>query len=294
MAHVRTPHIRMTHIHVTHWGRSLLLCPASAHPVSRCCWHVRPKPVIKTRYQDGQGWFGKGDRVDGVLITRPEPGASQSARNVAALGFAAVVAPVLAIVPAADPIHLPRDFAATVLTSGNAIAACPPACHTRPAFAVGSATSRRALAAGFEQVIDADADAAALPALIDTTIGAGGQTLFLPAGRGQGGALAAALRARGWRVLRRVAYRAEPVPVLPEAAVTALQAGKIRWALFFSADTARQFVRLARYAGVVETLAAIEAVSISERTAMALSPLPWRHIRIAARPNQDAMLVLLQ
>jgi uroporphyrinogen-III synthase len=64
--------------------------------------------------------------------------------------------------------------------------------------------------------------------------------------------------------------------------------------LFFSAETARQFVRLARNAGVVETLAAIEAVSISERTAMALSALPWRHIHTAARPNQDAMLVLLQ
>jgi uroporphyrinogen-III synthase len=236
--------------------------------------------------------------MDGVLITRPEPGASQTAHNVAALGLVPVVAPVLTIAPAAGPIRLPGEFAATVLTSGNAIAACPPACHTRPAFAVGSATARRAREAGFKHVIDADADAAALPALIDTTIGTtigtGGQTLFLPAGRGQGGALSGALRARGWRVLRRVAYQAEPVPALPEAAVTALQAGKIRWVLFFSAETARQFVRLARDAGVVETLAAIEAVSISERTAMALSPLPWRHIRTAARPNQDAMLVLLQ
>ncbi len=232
--------------------------------------------------------------MDGVLITRPEPGACQTGRNVAALGLMPVVAPVLAIVPAAGPIRLPGEFAATVLTSGNAIAACPPACHARPAFAVGSATARRAREAGFEHVIDADADAAALPALIDAAIGARNQTLFLPVGCGQGGALSAALRARGWRVLRRVAYQAEPIAALPENAVTALQAGKIRWALFFSAETARQFVRLARDAGVVETLAAIEAVSISERTAMALSALPWRHIRIAARPNQDAMLVLLQ
>jgi uroporphyrinogen-III synthase len=232
-------------------------------------------------------------RVDGVLITRPEPGASQTANHIAALGLTPVMAPVMDIVPG-GPIRLPAGFAATILTSGNAIAACPPACHGRPAFAVGTATARRAREAGFTQVADADADAAALPALIGTTIGMRGQTLFLPAGRGQGGALSAALRAQGWRVVRRVAYRTEPAASLPEAAIAALQAGKIRWALFFSAETARQFVRLAHGAGVVETLAAIEAVSISERTAMALSALPWRHIRIAARPNQDAMLVLLQ
>jgi uroporphyrinogen-III synthase len=253
-----------------------------------------PKPVIKFLYQDGQRGFGKGDRMDGVLITRPEPGASQTARNVTALGLTPIMSPVLAIVPTSGQIRLPGEFAATILTSGNAIAACPPACRSRPAFAVGSATARRAQEAGFEQVIDANADADALPPLIEATIGARNQTLFLPAGRGQGGTLSAALRIRGWRVLRRVAYQSEPVPALPEAAVTALQAGKIRWALFFSAETAHQFVRLARDAGVAETLTAIEAVSISERTAMALSALPWRHIRIAARPNQDAMLVLLQ
>ncbi|HET6605096.1 MAG TPA: uroporphyrinogen-III synthase [Rhodopila sp.] len=232
-------------------------------------------------------------RVDGVLITRPEPGASQTAHNITALGLTPVMAPVTEIVPA-GPIHLSGDFAATVLTSGNAIDACPPACRSRPAFAVGSATARRAREAGFTHVVDADADAAALPALIGTTIGTRRQTLFLPAGRGQVGALSSALRAQGWRVVRRVAYRTEPVATLPEAAVSALQAGKIRWALFFSAETARQFVRLAHCAGVVGTLGVIEAVSISERTAMALSALPWRHIRIAARPNQDAMLVLLQ
>jgi uroporphyrinogen-III synthase len=232
--------------------------------------------------------------MDGVLITRPEPGASQTARTVTSLGLVPVVAPALAIVPAAEPIRLPGQFAATILTSSNAIAACPEICRRRLAFAVGSATARRAQDAGFEQVIDANADADALPPLIDATIGARNQTLFLPSGRGQGGALSAALRARGWRVFRRIAYQADPVPALPEAAITALQAGKIRWALFFSSETARQFVRLARDAGVAETLIAVEAVSISERTAMALSALPWRHIHTAARPNQDAMLVLLQ
>jgi uroporphyrinogen-III synthase len=228
-----------------------------------------------------------------VLITRPEPGAGQTADQVAALGFSPIIAPILAIEPVAGSVRLPDRFAATVLTSGNAVAACPHACHARPAFAVGSATAGKARAAGFESVVDADADASVLPELIACTIGAEGQALFLPTTVGQGTELAALLRQKGYRVLRRVVYRASVVTVLPPAAVDALRAGTIGAALFFSSETARGFVRLVRTARLENTLKGVDAVAISGRTEMALRLLPWRHIRVAERPNQDAMLVLL-
>jgi uroporphyrinogen-III synthase len=248
---------------------------------------------MATLYQEKRGGFGKGIRMRQVLITRPEPGASQTADRVSALGFSAIVAPVLAIARVPRAIRLPAGLAATVLTSGNAVAACPAACHARPAFAVGSATAARARAAGFSETVDADADASALPDLIARTIGAAGQSLFLPAAAGQGAALASALRARGYRVLRRVAYRAAVVPALPDAAAAALRAGTVDAALFFSTETARGFVRLIQAAGLDDTVAGVDAVAISNRTEVALRPLPWRRIRVAERPNQDAMLVLL-
>jgi len=64
--------------------------------------------------------------------------------------------------------------------------------------------------------------------------------------------------------------------------------------MFFSGETSRHFVRLLRAAGLVEAVRNVEAVSISERAAVALRPLPWRRISVAAKPNQDAMLALLQ
>jgi uroporphyrinogen-III synthase len=249
-------------------------------------------------YEDIRNAFGKSGLMQGgqmrqVLITRPEPGAGQTAERIAALGLTPVVAPVLTIEPAARLVRLPDRFAATVLTSGNAVAGCPPACHARPAFAVGSATAAKARAAGFGALVDADADASVLPDLIARTVGADGQTLFLPTAVGQGSELAAALRGRGYRVLRRAVYRAAVAPTLPAAAVDALRAGSVKAALFFSGETARGFVRLVRAAGLETTLEGVEAVAISGRTEMALRPLPWRHIRVAERPNQDAMLVLL-
>jgi uroporphyrinogen-III synthase len=118
-------------------------------------------------------------------------------------------------------------------------------------------------------------------------------SLFLPAGQGQGADLASSLRRLGFHVIRRIAYQAAPVPIIPEAAETHLRHGQLAAAMFFSGDTSRHFVRLLRAAKLTHAVSGVEAVSISERAAVALRPLPWRRIRVAAKPNQDAMLVLL-
>jgi len=63
--------------------------------------------------------------------------------------------------------------------------------------------------------------------------------------------------------------------------------------MFFSGETSRHFVRLLRAAALADAIRDVDAVSISERAAVPLRPLPWRRISVAAKPNQDAMLVLL-
>jgi uroporphyrinogen-III synthase len=230
--------------------------------------------------------------VKRILITRPEPGATETARRVSALGLQPIVSPVLIITN--SEFRPPDHLAATVLTSRNAVAACSAALHERPVFTVGAATSARAIEAGFRNVFNADGDAAALAKLIANTISPAAGSLFFPAGKGQGGDLVTSLRARGFRILRRVAYRATSAPALPDAAIASLRLGQVASAMFFSGETSRHFVRLLREAELTETVRDVEAVSISERAAMALRTLPWRRIVVAGKPNQDAMLALLR
>jgi hypothetical protein len=45
---------------------------------------------------------------------------------------------------------------------------------------------------------------------------------------------------------------------------------------------------------LVETVASVAAISIGRPAAVALEALPWRDIRVAARPTQDEMLALLR
>jgi uroporphyrinogen-III synthase len=226
-----------------------------------------------------------------VLITRPEPGATETADWLTALGFAPVIAPVLSI--NARDVHAPKNVTATLLTSRNAVAACPAFLHDRPVFTVGTSTASCAANAGFTRVVNADGDAAALATLIAGKLSPADGSLFLPTGQGQGAELAVSLRRLGFHVVRRVVYQANRIPTLPEAAQIHLRRRQLAVAMFFSGETSRHFVRLVHAAGLAESVNDVEAVSISERAAVPLRLLNWRRISVAAKPNQAAMLVLL-
>jgi uroporphyrinogen-III synthase len=205
-----------------------------------------------------------------------------------------VVAPALTIETIPLRLTHPAALAGVLITSGNALAALLPACRDRPILTVGDATAQRARTAGFSEVVSAGGDALALAALVRQRLRPQDGTLLLASGQGQGQALAAGLRGDGYRVIRRVVYAARPVSALPEAATAALASGQMRAALFFSAETAHHFVRLIQRAGLTNAVKPSEAVAIGRTAGMALERLPWRRIRVAAKPNQNEMLVLLQ
>jgi uroporphyrinogen-III synthase len=234
-----------------------------------------------------------GTRAFAVLITRPEPGASETAARIAALGLIPIVAPLLEIEPVL--VHAPPErLAAVLLASGNAVDALSALGRSLPVLTVGNATERRAREAGFTDVTSADGDAVALAALVRARLRPSDGTLLLAAGRGQSLALAAELRASGYRVARRVGYAATAVSCLPEPAKRALLDRRTRTVLLFSAETARHFVRLVRKADLLGALANCEAITIGPQAAMALRDVPWARIRVAAKPTQDDMLALLQ
>ncbi len=226
-----------------------------------------------------------------MLVTRPQPGAAETARRLTGMGRKPVVAPVIEIVQLAPRLPPPGELQAVLATSGNAIAAL--AGHAElPLLAVGDATAAKARARGFTVVHSAGRDAAALGELAARMCDPGGLPLLFASQQNQGRPLVRALRAAGFTVLHRSAYAARTVPVLPEPARAALGARTVSAVLFFSPATARAFVALAA-ALPAELFAQVDALAISPPAAAALAPLPWRSIRVAAAPNQDELLGLL-
>ncbi|WP_158921593.1 uroporphyrinogen-III synthase [Acidisphaera sp. S103] len=270
-------------------------CPGARHAVIGLAGgrsRSRIRRIHPTPHIIDRRLFDKSSLLKRVLITRPEPGATETAARLVALGLSPIIAPVLSIV--ARDVRAPNRVVATLLTSQNAVAACSPALHDHPVFAVGTATAKRANEAGFNRVFNADGDAGALANLVANMLSPADGSLYLPTGQGQGTDLATLLRRRGFHVIRRVAYQAMGVPALPETAAICLRRHQLAAAMFFSGETARHFAHLLRTAELSDAVRDVEAVSISERAAMALRSLPWRRICVAAKPNQDAMLVLLK
>jgi uroporphyrinogen-III synthase len=233
-------------------------------------------------------------RPDAVLITRPEPGASETAAHVAAMGLVPIVAPLLVVRPM--PVHLPptNQIAAILLASGNAVDPLPESVRGLPVLAVGAATMRRAQSAGFTDVASADGDAVSLATLVRERFRPRDGTLLLAAGQRQSLAFATDLRASGYRVARRVVYAAEPVAILPAAVRTALLGDRALAVLFFSAETARCFVRLVRAASLADTVGRHDAITIGARAGMALKGVRWARVSVAGKPTQDEILALLR
>ena len=223
-----------------------------------------------------------------MLITRPLDDAVRTASLVQRRGFLPVIAPLLSVryfSPA-----LPHHPQAVLVTSGNALQGLP--VLAAPLLAVGDATATRAREAGFAQVHSAAGDASALTERAARLLRPNSGPLLLACGRGQGLGVAAALRARGFSVIRRVTYEAAPVTEFPAEATTCLRANLLHAALFLSAETAGTFVRLLP-SELAVSLENVLALAIGKQAADAVKPLRWREIRLAPSPTLDAVLALL-
>ncbi|CAO3353480.1 uroporphyrinogen-III synthase [Azospirillum melinis] len=236
-----------------------------------------------------------------LLVTRPAEDAEPLVRRLEALGHEATVEPMLSMVWLDGPEPDLSDVQALLFTSANGVRAYAKRTsrRDRPVQAVGDATARAARAAGFGQVDSASGDVYALAervrAMRDPTAGA----LLHVAGSKVAGDLAGLLGAAGFTLRRSVMYDAVPALTLSDDTATFLRTSALDGVLFFSPRTAASFVRLLAEAGLVDCCRTVDAFCLSPAVAEAAraygeqGAMPWRSVRVAARPEQDSLLDLL-
>jgi uroporphyrinogen-III synthase len=230
-----------------------------------------------------------------ALVTRPRGEASGLTAALAQRGIGAVIAPLLEI-RYRDGAALDLAAVQAVLcTSANGVRALARATGGRrlPLLAVGEATAARARAEGFRTVVAAGGDVDALARLATARLRPQDGLLVHIAGSEVAGDLAGILRRQGFDVTRQILYEARPATALDPAAVRALRAGEVDFALFFSPRTALIFVRLAVTAGIAECCAGVAALSISAAADAEIGRLEWSVRCVAARPSQAGLLEAL-
>jgi uroporphyrinogen-III synthase len=225
-----------------------------------------------------------------ILVTRPLEDGKEIARRLAERGHQALLAPLMTPRFHDGPEPDLKGVLAILATSANGIRAFVRRTPRRDfsIFAVGPQTAEEARKAGFTEVRNADGDAKAL-ALAATLWAAKKGLLLHVCGEDAPGTLAENLTLRGFEVRRCPLYAIEAASTLPEEARSALEKRSLDGAMFFSPKSARIFGVLADGLPTGN----VTAYCISPATAQALSPMPFAQIAVAARPNQTAMLALL-
>lgn len=215
-----------------------------------------------------------------VLVIRPEPGASETARRAEALGLRPVVAPLFEVRALPWDAPEPAGFEAVLLTSANAArhggAGLRRFAHL-PCYAVGEATAAAARRAGFAQVEAGEADGAATVAAM---AGVGIGHAFHPCGREH-----LPLEHPGLLIERRPVYAADAVACLPPSALDALERGAV--VLLHSPRAASHFAALAEGEGLARCSIAIAAISANAAEAAGTG---WRKGSVAPRPTDAALL----
>jgi uroporphyrinogen-III synthase len=231
-----------------------------------------------------------------VLVTRPEPGATRTAQHLRALGHTPLVLPLTEI------ISMPVDsaagpFDAVAITSANALRRAPepvlaPLLNL-PCFVVGEATAQAARLMGFKHVISGDGDGVSLAHRITVSTHADARILYLT-GRVRSPEFEQIARQTGRKILPLTVYDTVLMDYTIEYLSGFFQNEPIEATLLYSRKGAEAFKKIMECEEFSYLFEKTEFFCLSPNIAKALSVNESPIIRIAAKPDETALLELLR
>lgn len=233
-----------------------------------------------------------------AVVTRPAEDAERIAAPLRARGVDVLIEPLLTITPKSDATLDLDGVQALLLTSANgvralaAVGAGHPDMLLLPALAVGDQTAAVAREAGFGDVAAAEGDVTSLAALVRARLKPEGGALLHAAGSVVAGDLAGDLGRDGYEVRRAVLYAARPADAFSTAFRDTLAAGTVNAVFLYSPRTAKTFATLAHQADLRDACRGLRAYCLSQAVADAVADVPFAAVRVAERPEQDALLAV--
>lgn len=228
-----------------------------------------------------------------VIIVRTQPGAGKTQARVKALGYSAIVSPVLTLQSDSTVLLSPlTGFSGLVFTSANGVRffAQQHIDRTLPAWCVGPATATAAKQAGFETVHESSGNAVTLAAFITSTVAPPTKPLLHIANAAAKDDFQREMKMRHYKAKFAPLYRAVHAPKLDDAAISALRSSEDCVILIHSAKGAEAFHSLAK--ALPKTDANI--VAISSVATRPLQKKGYKSIHVAPRPNENALMQALE
>jgi uroporphyrinogen-III synthase len=233
-----------------------------------------------------------------ILVTRPEPGASELRHRLEAAGHRVTLAPMLTI--ETDPAALQSldGIAALIATSRNGLRALIEGPHLAaalalPLFVVGPGTAKLAREMGFRDIVEGTGTAAGLQPVIAGRLNPAAGALLHLAGEEVAFNLKGVLEASGYAVRQPQLYRAVPATRIEPEAAQQIAEGGIDAVIVMSPRTADVLAHCLSAEGLRDAARGLTYVCLSETVARHLAPLGPLRMEVAHLPNLDALLGLL-
>ncbi|MGB0719225.1 MAG: uroporphyrinogen-III synthase [Bdellovibrionales bacterium] len=237
---------------------------------------------------------------DLIVITRPEPDASDYALELSDAGFSVLIQPILAV--RAVPVNVPdlSRYQGLLFTSAQGVRFL---CHQTDrrdiaVYCVGKYTAQAAREAGFTDVHHTGGTGADLAGYVAARDGAAGRSFLHIRGRDVAFSIALSLQERGVHCDEAIVYQAVAVQDFSPDFIDALGKNRIAAVTFFSKRTAQAFMDLIAQSDsqyrLGDCLADIKALSISAPVLECVRVVPWGGVYVSKTPDRGGMLALLR
>jgi uroporphyrinogen-III synthase len=230
-----------------------------------------------------------------VLVTRPLPVAARTADRLRARNYTPVILPLTEIVPL-NPAVPTGTFDAVVATSANALHHASDELLAPflqlPCFTVGDVTADAARARRFETVTTGDGDGESLSDIIVEELHSGGSLLYLT-GRVRSPGFEHAVERAGYRCTSLAIYDTKSVSYTTEFLLNSLGSRHIDCCLLYSRLSSEAFSTLIAAAKISHLFGKTKFLCLSSRIAGSITGLQNPVVRVAARPDEDALFDLL-
>ena len=227
-----------------------------------------------------------------VLLTRPEPGASRTAKTLFQRGFEPIVMP-LTQVRTMSGAAIPKAADVVAITSANAVRHASPelirALRGRPMFAVGARTAGAARLAGLGDAEDAGGTAALLAATLIARTQGDARVAYL-CGTPRKPILEALLLEAGRQVTVVETYATVRLAPAPDKLEAVRQSG-FDAVLLYSAESAAALMEVL---DTLECSAWKEAVFVCLSADVAQALSDDLHVVVAETPDEPALLLCLE
>jgi len=232
-----------------------------------------------------------------LLVTRPDADAARTSAVLRARGHEVRHTALLRIEAVAADIGA-GPWTAMLMTSGNAVRAVTAHPGLRelrelPVFVVGARSAEAARQIGFAAVFSADGNAADLAAMVARRLGGVPARVLYLCGADRSFDLAGALRGVGLDVCSVEIYRAVAAQDFAADITALLRAGEIDGVLHFSRRSAQIYLACAARADAVAAALRPTHYCISAQAAAPLVDAGAATVRVAPRPDEDALIALV-